>query len=414
MEQGLEAILPYAVVPGAPGVFVCGCLERWVSIHLQAVRGFNLAWALEATGALGAGARACVVGGGFAGLAVAAGLGRRGVRVSLLEAASSLLHTQRSNHVRHIHPHIHEWPRPGARQPRAGLPLLDWTAGLSAAMAAEVLAGFDAEVRRFAIEVRCDARPVTLVDGPAVSAAGAAAERFDAVVLALGVGIERSFGALPLSSYWADEDIATIRQGGAPRHHLVTGVGEGGVIDVLYLRLARFAHAELADRLAELPGIGALEAALLEIEGAIEGLSDVAANALLWDRYASLPLPAGLDALLASRLRTDTRVTLNGPEPRPLAARADILNRLLISRLVHMRDIEYVPGRIADVAARGGGYRVSLEGGAALDVDRVNIRHGTVPSLRAAFPDLWARYEPARRLLPHLTPEPLWPAGWFD
>ncbi len=79
-----------------------------------------------------------------------------------------------------------------------------------------------------------------------------------------------------------------------------------------------------------------------------------------------------------------------------------------------MRDIEYVPGRIADVAASGDGYRVSLDTGAALEVDRVNIRHGTVPSLRAAFADLWARYEPARRLLPHLTPEPLWPKGWFE
>src|SRR5262245_56495822 len=107
--MSFEAILPYALVPGMPGIYVCGCFERWVSIHLQAVRGLNLAWALCESGRIGPGARAVVVGGGFAGLAAAAGLGWKGVRVTLLERGPALLHTQKNNRVRHIHPHIHEW-----------------------------------------------------------------------------------------------------------------------------------------------------------------------------------------------------------------------------------------------------------------------------------------------------------------
>jgi hypothetical protein len=372
-------------------VFVCGCFERWVSIYLQSVRGLNLAWALHESGEVGAGARVAVIGGGFAGLTSAAGLGRNGARVTLFERGSELLQTQRHNRVRSIHPHIHEWPRPGALEPRAGLPLLDWSAGLSADMAAEVLRQFDAEAEHSQITVHTGVHNLRLSDLD-----------FDAVILALGVGIEKSFGKLPLRSYWSDDTIAEIRPG--IRHHLVTGIGEGGVIDALYLRLRSFSHADIA---AQLPD---LSAPLLDIEASIENADDAAANRILWDAYSRLQVPAAVDELLRSRLRPDTRVTLNGPEPHPLAARADILNRFLISRLVSMGEIDYLPGKIADISED---YRVTLDDGSVHAFDDIEIRHGTVPSLKAGFPDIWDRYHPARVKLPHLTPVPSWPDGYF-
>lgn len=404
---------PYSEIAGVPGVYVCGCLERWVSIHLQAVRALNLAWALVTERRVEKGARACVVGGGFAGLTLAAGLGRLGVRVTLLERNRELLAAQRRNRVRWIHPHIHEWPRPGSLEPRAGLPLLDWHAGLSADMAAEVLGGFEREVARSRIEVVLGAKAPSL-EGTHVAWEGHPAETFDAVVLALGVGIEKSFGALPLRSYWADEDIATVREGPA-RHHLVTGIGEGGVIDALYLRLAGFSHARVAERLASIEGMRPVERALLELEAEAEGLADGPANELLTRRTSALSVPAEVDAMLSSMLRSDTRVTLNGPEPFPLAPRADVLNRLLVSRLVKLGAIEYCAGKILDIAAEGPRWRVAFDGGAALSFDEVNVRHGTVPALKTGFPALWDRYEPVRRALPHLTPAPEWPPdAWAE
>src|SRR5262249_11005465 len=175
-----------------PGVVVCGALERWVSIYLQQVRALNLAWALTSTARP---RKACVVGGGFAGLTVAAGLARRGVAVTLLERDDVLLAAQRTNRVRWIHPHIHDWPRPGGGEPRAGLPVCDWSAALSADVAAQVLAGFTKEE---GIDVVTGALGVSVDEGPRVAWRGQAAVRFDLVVLALGLGIERSFGALPL------------------------------------------------------------------------------------------------------------------------------------------------------------------------------------------------------------------------
>jgi hypothetical protein len=374
-------------------MYVCGCFERWVSIYLQAVRGLNLAWALVESGR--AGARVAVVGGGFAGLSVAAGLGRKGVSVTIFERNPQLLHTQRNNRVRTIHPHIHEWPRPGALEPRAGLPLLDWTAGISADMAGEVLRQFDAEVSRSQIIVRTGSREPVLAG-------------FDAVILALGVGVEKSFGKLPLRSYWSDDTIAQIRPG--LRHHLVTGIGEGGVIDALYLRLRDFSHGEIAARLGEIEGMAAVESALLEIEHHIEKLDDLEANRVLWDSYSHLAVPARVDELLRQRARLDTRVTLNGPEPHPLAARADILNRFLISRLVTLSELDYLTGKISDISED---FEVTLDNGERKKFDEVEIRHGTVPALKAGFPEVWERYHPVRVKLPHLTPEPSWPDGYF-
>jgi hypothetical protein len=402
-HEGMDPIWDYARVPDMPHVYVCGCFERWVSIYLQAVRGLNLSWALVESGRA---KRVAVIGGGFAGLAAAAGLGHKGVEVTLFEQNRELLQTQRNNRVRSIHPHIHEWPRPGSLEVRAGLPLLEWHAGLSADMATEVLRQFAAEVERSPIRVITGAKPITL-NGNAVTWNGGT-EAFDAIILALGVGVEKSFGNLPLKSYWSDDSIATI---GPYKRHLVTGVGEGGVIDALYLRLKNFSHLEMAQRLAEIPGMKEVEAELLEIESDLEGLDDHEANGVMWQRYNLLPVPAAVDALLKQRARSDTWVTLNGPEPHALAARADILNRFLISRLLALGELKYLPGRIVDIQP---GNRVIFEPTASIPFDEIEIRHGTYPALKVGFPEVWERYHPVRVKLPHLVPEPMWPAGWFD
>ena len=160
--------------------------------------------------------------------------------------------------------------------------------------------------------------------------------------------------------------------------------------------------------------MAAEEAELLALEAEVEGLDDAAANRRLSAHAAALQVPAAVDDWLRAHLRSDTRVTLNAPEPFALAARADVFNRFLIGRLLALGAIDYVPGRVADIQPKGEGWAVTLEGGEAFEVDAVNIRHGTVPTLKVGFPALWDRYVPVRSALPHLTPRPLWPAGAFE
>ncbi len=405
----MTALAPFSI-PGVEHVWVLGALERNVSIQLQQVRALNLISHLHEQKRLVAGTKILVVGGGFAGLTAAAGAARLGAEVTVLERASSLLALQRSNRVRIIYPHLHQWPRPEAKNERAGLPILDWHAQVARDMAAEVLAGFDAEAARGHIALCLGAPPL---DEPGVLDAARQGE----VILALGLGVERSFGSLPLGSYWLDDTIRQPVVDGRPARHLVSGLGEGGVIDAMTLALRDFSHGQLATAIDAVDGMAAVNTALLAIERDVdlEAADTSRANRELTAAYRNLSVPAGVDDWLRSQRRSDSAVTLNGPEHDAISPKADLLNRFVMSRLLESGVVAYHPGTIATLVGDDqAGYAVTFDDGSRLDCDRVHIRHGTVPALAAAFPSLWASYRPYRMTLPFDIPQREWPAGKFS
>src|SRR5262245_37796967 len=119
-------VLERLAVPGYPGVYSLGCMERRVTIYAQQVRSLNLAWALKAAGTGTDKMRAVVVGAGAAGLTAALALNRVGARVTILERNEVILPRFRANTQRHLHPHAYDWPRPGSTEPIAQLPLMNW------------------------------------------------------------------------------------------------------------------------------------------------------------------------------------------------------------------------------------------------------------------------------------------------
>ncbi|MEW6282646.1 MAG: FAD-dependent oxidoreductase [Candidatus Eremiobacterota bacterium] len=386
----MSDVLEAARVPGSAGLFVLGCFERNVSIYLQQVRALNLAWGLRDAG------RVAVIGGGFAGLTAAAGLTALGVRVSLFERQPELLSLQRGNRVRWIHPHIHEWPRPGAEDPQAGLELLDWQAGYAGDVAQRIVGEFS----RFDVDLRLNAS-CDLSEGWTVNG-----DPFEAVVLAVGLGVEKTFGKVPLHSYWLDRTIAT--PSATRKEVFVSGCGEGGLIDTLYLRLRDFRHdAVCRDCLRD---VEPLRRALLDVESGVENADPREAGALLTAAYQQLEVPPRVDDCLRARLREDTRVTLNSPTPDFLTNKADILNRFLISRLVRMGAVEHVAGRLTQVEDD----RVRLDTGLDRRFDQVLIRHGTEPALRSDFARFWLPYYEHRKGTPFQVPVPAWPRGAFS
>ncbi|GMU51270.1 MAG: hypothetical protein AMXMBFR33_04160 [Candidatus Xenobia bacterium] len=366
-------------VPDQKNLFVLGALERNVSIYLQQVRALNLAWDLGRRGPV------AVIGGGFAGLTAAAGLTALGTRAVVFERQDQLLKLQRGNRVRWIHPHIHEWPRPGAEDPRAGLPLMDWQAGYAGDVAESLLAQVD-------FEVRLNSR-VTLETGWKVNA-----ESFEAVILAVGLGVEKTFGNLPLLSYWLDRDIE------AGGRVFISGCGEGGLIDALYLKLTDFRHDRVVSEC--LSGLDELKARLLELEDGLENADPVEAGQKLTRAYATLAVPEKVDACLAARLRKDTDVVLNSPSSHFLTNKADILNRFLISRLHRMGAVAHVPGKLQSIEPEGERWRVQLDTGLDEPYDRVLVRHGTVPALKSEFARWWEPYLAVRKERPFEVPVP--------
>src|SRR5262249_16254772 len=98
-------------VEGFPRAYVLGCHAQRLTVLCQQFRAFNLVWALFDRGYVKAGDRVGVVGGGIGGLTVAAAAMLKGCRIVLAEEDQQLMHVQRRNMTRLLHPNIYEWPR---------------------------------------------------------------------------------------------------------------------------------------------------------------------------------------------------------------------------------------------------------------------------------------------------------------
>src|SRR4051812_44383619 len=126
---GAQEIIASTEVPGQSDIFVLGAFAARLTFSAQQARAYNLIWALGETGRLGVNQHLVVVGGGVAGLTVAAAASSKGCAVTLFERNSDLLALQRGNYVRHIHPNILDWPAPASADTSTHWPFLNWSAG---------------------------------------------------------------------------------------------------------------------------------------------------------------------------------------------------------------------------------------------------------------------------------------------
>jgi hypothetical protein len=115
-------VIEGSCVPGRPGLYVVGCYDSRITFYSQQVRALELAYALPHQDLLPANARIAVVGGGAAGLTLAAALTLTAdVTTVLFERADALLPLQRGATRRRIDPHIYDWPKDDADHESAGL-----------------------------------------------------------------------------------------------------------------------------------------------------------------------------------------------------------------------------------------------------------------------------------------------------
>ena len=143
-------------LPGTEG-FLVGTFDTGITVLSQQVRALNLVWALiesgqvplddvqdELTEKQTTRQRIAVVGGGFAGLTVAAGLLKKRVNadITLFERRDTVLPLQHGSDSRWLHPHIYDWPKRGSEAYSAALPLMNWTASRASDVVVQVLRGW--------------------------------------------------------------------------------------------------------------------------------------------------------------------------------------------------------------------------------------------------------------------------------
>lgn len=408
--------------------FIIGAFESGITVYKQQVRALNLIYALHVTDRLKQGARIAIIGGGISGVTAAAAASALGDEVYLFERSPVLLHLQHGCDTRWVHPHIYDWPARGSLRPYAGLPLVDWREGTAGAVVEQIRRDYErikGERKAGKIHEHLGAKIIRFLKPLRVDWSGLGdpkngQESFDAVIFAVGFGVERQVDEKKTISYWRNDSVNQLIPGSVAKEmkkYLISGTGDGGLIDLLRVRIQSFHQGRILHEL--IPA---------EDDSLISGLRKIAedwgksdrpeGDDWLYRQYTRLQKRGLLKRLkdsLKPRLRTDTEAILNGkPEYLSQALRLDrasVFNTLVTFVLHSDNEFEYRPG---EFKVDSDGARV--DGVVVPDVE-VIIRHGT--DREGVFKDasfaegiaILQKQDPIRRRID--TAKGLWPAGWW-
>ncbi len=336
-----------------PPLFLLGSFDLSVTVLSQQIRALNLAAALIESFSVPtlneSRKRLAIVGGGFAGLTLAAALLKKvaAVDITIFEERDTLLPLQQGSDSRWLHPKIYEWPADGSEANSAMLPVLNWTAGRASDVVVQILGEWgrvvrDAKPAGDALRLYCNTRHLQIdrcpnhpgraqvewvgerrspADGHATGEAAATgqSESFDLVIMAVGFGLEKG----DTVSYWRNETYGQPSLTHARATYMVSGQGDGAMIDLLRLRISRYRQDRILEELFQ--GKTALLAALRGLQKEVENGS---VGGGLFEDFEALATSNGtsleweqLENHLRERLRRDTDVVLHlRPEVRNLAA----------------------------------------------------------------------------------------------
>lgn len=410
-----------------PGVFVLGCLEQQITFYAQQCRACNLIWALVSTGVISAGSRVAVIGGGIGGITAAAAAILKGCAVEVFEAAGQLLHLQTGNHTRFVHPNTYFWPDASSKHDYTDLPCLNWYAAYAGDIASMLLRQWNDIEREAPVVVHTRSKVVGIIGGQGGTLSVQLAESpvstgpFDCVILAVGFGTERKLGTIPFRSYWDSEPLhQPLKLPPIPRHILVTGCGDSGLIDAVRLRLKNFEHHKVTMSLILDQALAPIRASLGTIEThareEVEGNPQFDIGKFLLEQYQGIQIPRSITRML--QFRDDTIVTLNDRHLSPLSLGSSVLNRFLIFLLIREGQLKYVAGKVTSESVRpteDNGFAVTILGYSepiTLRFDDIITRQGTENALWAGFPSIAAN-APNRREYMSPVATPNWQPGFF-
>jgi tetratricopeptide (TPR) repeat protein len=407
------------------GLYVLGCYDRLKTVYAQQCRALSLIHALFHIRELNKGRRLGVVGGGAAGITAAAAAARMGADVVLWERAASLVPLQLHNTKRYVHPHIYHWPRAGSTTKRAHLPILDWHAGLSSQVAQQLITGFD-QIRARAekpIDVRLGQRIRSIVRiGDPLHPTGFRIlggeggdidEQVDVVIVAIGFGVEaRTRLGVRTPAYWEDDSLDQAVHGSPekPRRILVSGAGDGALIDILRAKIRDFRHEDIFDLLPQDDSMSLLERELERIEGDLERcfFNRRLPNVSLHKAYNKLVPPEALRKRLEGRIRKETDVWFNFMATERYTHASSVLNRYLVSVLCSLpRAVRPKWGALSENSisvTESGTYAVRFPGDSEDQLfDDIIVRHGPPNDFLASeFAEIAKGCEPLRGKLRNL------------
>ncbi len=291
------------------------------------------------------GERVAVIGAGAAGSTIAAALALTGKTVTLYDPADKILQLQSAS-TKLLHPHIYEWPKLGALDDRAGLPIMDWKAGVGG----EVCDALRAEFAKIIASLP----ELSFVSGHKLidivardkgwllnfDNGGKPQQRiFQHVVLAMGFGSERKTGDVEPEDYWRPGAIGTTAtEPVAGTRYFVSGNGDGALTEALRLLIDGFEHVAFTRKFLEYIPDGDLRSAANVIFSGTTLDQDV--EAAFRDELSQVLTLHGVLDRLRPQLRKDRAVTLNAHGPLFAANRASQLNQCMVFAVMEAAKLE--------------------------------------------------------------------------
>jgi len=422
-------LIRWMEVPHYPNVFALGNFARQVTFASQQTRAFNLITALFETNRLKSGSCVAVVGAGVGGLSAVAAALENQCSVDLYEQASQPCPMQRGNDIRFIHPNILRWPDKECEKNETDFPFLNWTAANVRGVVRQIdlqwqviqtnprlRQNFNYKVSRLYVSPSKAAlqRPWLsanrVIDGGPETASGMPLPRharsnqqrhqeppgyiecaYDCIILAVGFGDERALSGVPFLSYWENDSLHQ-EAGRERRSILVSGCGDGGLIDALRLRLRNFDHAEFVNRFLTASMSPRLIEELLRVDAELRPYAlapDISIR--FQSAYNAILVEDRIERYFRSERRADTSVTLNSPAPGPLSFQSSLLNRYSTYLAMRYANLHYLSGKIVADRATDGRFKVTLQ---REDVslsesqfyDHIIVRHGPESAIRQLLP----------------------------
>lgn len=397
---------PFAILD-QQRVFQIGIFARRITIHDQQKRASSLIVALFEEKKLRKGSRVAVIGAGFSGLTAAVCAAVKSCKVVLFEQDENPLSIQSGAMHRWIHPNIFDWPSGNWKSDATMLPFLNWQAGSANEVVRTVRNKFILYRDQFDIQERFFEKVESFheCDNSVIVRTTSGEEEFDIIILAVGFGLEGAFWGHPVSSYWSVDPLHQGDKSAANKlHYLISGTGDSGLIDTMRICFSDFSHEKLQNFFLHWDTEN-LQEKLLDFEEI--GKRDEKFNFL--KSHQSLELPEKVKKEILNGLRKNIQVTLIGAS---FNTSSMILNRYLVSILIKIGAVEFIPGRIKQVERQSDQkINVKLSDDTNICCDRMVIRHGPQPAI-ASFNI--GPTEPKKSSYLSNFPEGFYSVGWND
>ncbi|MBA4077873.1 MAG: hypothetical protein C0508_22785, partial [Cyanobacteria bacterium PR.023] len=376
-------------------LFQLGCVASVLNVHAQQQRAFNLAWALRNSAGLLDDTPIAIVGAGISGITIAVALAASGRKIHLYDSKFSVIHLQSGNQTRFLHPNIAVWPSKSFGYPLTDLPFLNWraaTAGHVAsqlhrqwALARAVFGAYLDTSRLGEVVESIEMDPQNASRNFVITRSDS--EVYKVIIVAVGFGIEQPSKS-STKSYWRNDDLAQpVLADKGKRTFLVSGVGDGGLIDVLRLTVEQFHHQSFLQAIMN--------------DTCLIGLSRRLKTNLDWQKFITSKRIGVTEPSFLNLVRQDTKVYLNARSPYPSQAEAQVLHRICVALLIRQGEVEYIEGRFVSArpvsslrtrktSSLGAMRKIALIRGPSgyirRRIDEVVERHNSQPSIGKLFP----------------------------